>query len=314
MKTTIFFITLFQFFCFYSIFFPLYAESTASAKKEEKTVDFFYPTIDELNSSNFLFLQYQQDIQNSNKNYFKGKENEISFYKYIAKKDDSLISIASRCSIRQDTLATINSISESKEQIVGRTLFLPTCDGLYIPENPKNSFEILLSNEIKEFINNDTSKIKHKNESFYFVPQKKFSPLLRAYFLNPGMSPPLEKSILTSSYGMRISPVSGKWKMHKGIDLAAPRGSKVIACREGFVKHAITGNEIYGNYIILRHPNGMESLYAHLDTINVVKGQKVVTAQKLGTVGMTGLTTGPHLHFEISQNGSPLNPEKYLKK
>ena len=113
---------------------------------------------------------------------------------------------------------------------------------------------------------------------------------------------------------MRISPISGKWKIHKGIDLAAARGSRILACREGLVKLAAKGNPVYGNYVVLKHPNGMESLYANMDLISVEKNQKVTTGQTLGTVGTTGLSTGPHLHFEISQNGSPLNPENYLKK
>lgn len=284
--------------------------SPAEQEQEEP----FYPVIEELKSSNFLFDQYQQDVQNSNRSYFKGQEPEIFFYKYEAKAEDTFISIASRCSIRQDTLATINSISESKMLVAGKTILLPSSDGLYIPHKPVNSFEVLLANENAGFITESTLTVSYGGRDFYFLPQKKFSSSLRAYFLNPGMSMPLEKSILTSSYGMRVSPVSGKWKMHKGIDLAAARGSKILACREGFVKQAIKGNPVYGNYVIVRHPNGMESLYAHMDLINVAKDQKVVTGQTLGTVGMTGLTTGPHLHFEITQNGSSLNPENYLKK
>ncbi|WP_407396793.1 M23 family metallopeptidase [Treponema sp.] len=282
--------------------------------KAESAQDAFYPEIKELKSSNFLFDQYQQDIQAANKCYFKGIEPDVFFYKYKARKDDSIISVASRCSIRQDTLATINSIQESKEPIGGKTILLPSCDGLYIPLEPDNSFEVLLANEHSSDITETTVKVSCKGREFYFLPQKKFSMSLRAYFLNPGMSMPLEKSIMTSAYGMRVSPISGKWKMHKGIDLAAARGSRILACREGFVKQAVNGNPIYGNYVILRHPNGMESLYAHMDTVNVIKDQKVVTGQTLGTVGMTGLTTGPHLHFEITQNGSFLNPENYLKK
>ncbi|WP_318690341.1 M23 family metallopeptidase [Treponema sp.] len=294
----------------FSLFHPAMPPLHAEPDQEND----FFPIIEELKSSNFLFDQYQQDVQNANRSYFKGKDPDMSFYKYKAKQEDTLISVASRCSIRQDTLATINSLSESKEPIAGKTILLPASDGLYVPHKPDNSFEVLLANENSEFITENTLTVTYGNRNFYFLPQKKFSSSLRAYFLNPGMSMPLEKSILTSAYGMRVSPISGKWKMHKGIDLAAARGSKILACREGFVKRTEKGNPVYGNYLILRHPNGMESLYAHMDMIKVVKDQKVVTGQQLGTVGMTGLTTGPHLHFEITQNGSSLNPENYLKK
>lgn len=300
-------------FCLIFLFF-FFSPCFKFAFAEDYDTQQFIPEIEELSSLNFLFAQYQQDVQNANKNYYREKENELIFYRYKAKNDETLISIASRCSIRQDTLATINSISESKEIVAGKTLLLPSCDGLYIPLKPENSFELLLSSEQADNINEQTIKVKNGTREFYFLPQKKFSMSLRAYFLNPGMSMPLEKSVLTSAFGMRISPISGKWKIHKGIDLAAARGSRILACREGLVKLAAKGNPVYGNYVVLKHPNGMESLYAHMDLISVEKNQKVTTGQTLGTVGTTGLSTGPHLHFEISQNGSPLNPENYLKK
>lgn len=300
-------------FCLIFLFF-FFSPCFKFACAEDYDTQQFIPEIEELSSLNFLFAQYQQDVQNANKNYYREKENELIFYRYKAKNDETLISIASRCSIRQDTLATINSISESKEIVAGKTLLLPSCDGLYIPLKPENSFELLLSSEQADNINEQTIKVKNGTREFYFLPQKKFSMSLRAYFLNPGMSMPLEKSVLTSAFGMRISPISGKWKIHKGIDLAAARGSRILACREGLVKLAAKGNPVYGNYVVLKHPNGMESLYAHMDLISVEKNQKVTTGQTLGTVGTTGLSTGPHLHFEISQNGSPLNPENYLKK
>ncbi|MCI5830564.1 MAG: M23 family metallopeptidase [Treponema sp.] len=300
-------------FCLIFLFF-FFSPCFKFACAEDYDIQQFIPEIEELSSLNFLFAQYQQDVQNANKNYYREKENELIFYRYKAKNDETLISIASRCSIRQDTLATINSISESKEIVAGKTLLLPSCDGLYIPLKPENYFELLLSSEQADNINEQTIKVKNGTREFYFLPQKKFSMSLRAYFLNPGMSMPLEKSVLTSAFGMRISPISGKWKMHKGIDLAAARGSRILACREGLVKLAAKGNPVYGNYVVLKHPNGMESLYAHMDLISVEKNQKVTTGQTLGTVGTTGLSTGPHLHFEISQNGSPLNPENYLKK
>ena len=109
---------------------------------EQEPAEPFYPVIEELKSSNHLFAQYQQDVQNSNRSYFKGQKPEIFFYKYKTKQDETLISIASRCSIRQDTLATINSICESKEPIAGKNIMLPSSDGLFIPLKPDNSFEV----------------------------------------------------------------------------------------------------------------------------------------------------------------------------
>ena len=106
-------------FCLIFLFF-FFSPCFKFAFAEDYDTQQFIPEIEELSSLNFLFAQYQQDVQNANKNYYREKENELIFYRYKAKNDETLISIASRCSIRQDTLATINSISESKE-IVAET-------------------------------------------------------------------------------------------------------------------------------------------------------------------------------------------------
>ncbi|MCR5606875.1 MAG: M23 family metallopeptidase, partial [Treponema sp.] len=123
---------------------------------------------------------------------------------------------------------------------------------------------------------------------------------------------PLAKSVLTSPFGMRNSPISGKWKMHTGIDLAAPVGSEVYACKSGKVISCVVGNATFGNYIILQHDNKMTSVYAHLSKMFVSKGQMVSKGAHIANVGLTGMTTGPHLHFEIRVNGNPQDPGKLL--
>lgn len=274
-----------------------------------------FPQIPSLESRDFLFSQYQQEVQQSQKDFLRLKSSVPTFYSYKAKKDDTVFTVAARCSIWQETLSTLNSIENSGEILEGKTLVLPSANGLFIPESPNTSIEILLSNEHKEEISQEIfGQYKINGRIFYFVPGEKFSPAERAYFLNPGMSMPLEKSVLTSSYGKRQSPITGRWQFHKGIDLAAPEGAPVFACKSGTVKFIKQEDRIYGNHIIISHPGGMESLYAHLSELLVSEGETVSTGQKIGKVGTTGLSTGPHLHFEIKQNGSYLNPGKYLKQ
>ncbi|MGN0728604.1 M23 family metallopeptidase [Treponema sp.] len=273
-----------------------------------------FPEIPALESRDFLFSQYQQEVQESQKELFRENSAEPSFYSYKAKKGDSVITVAARCSIWQETLSTVNSIDTSSEPLEGKTIILPTANGLFIPENPNSSIEILLSNEHSEKISlGNSAAYKINGRLFFFIPGARFSPAERAYFLNPGMSMPLEKSILTSSYGKRKSPITGKWQFHRGIDLAAPEGTPVFACKSGTVKKIERGNRIYGNLIVLSHAGGLESYYAHLSAILTEEGSAVATGQKIGEVGSTGLATGPHLHFEIKQNGSAQNPEKFLK-
>jgi murein DD-endopeptidase MepM/ murein hydrolase activator NlpD len=101
---------------------------------------------------------------------------------------------------------------------------------------------------------------------------------------------------------------------HSGIDIAGPTGDVVVAAETGEVIFAelYEGEEAYGNLIIIEHPNGMQTWYAHLSTFAVSKEQKVEKGQIIGEVGATGQATGPHLHFEVRVNDEPLNPLLYL--
>ena len=114
--------------------------------------------------------------------------------------------------------------------------------------------------------------------------------------------------VLTSRYGSARS----RGTPHTGIDLAGPTGSTVNAADGGTVTFAGWKNS-YGNLIKIKHADGYETYYAHLSAICVSEGQQVCQGQKIGEVGNTGNSTGPHLHFEIRKDGNPLNPSDFLK-
>ncbi len=119
------------------------------------------------------------------------------------------------------------------------------------------------------------------------------------------------KGILTSSFGMRVSPITGVNIMHSGIDIGASAGSNVIAAASGEILQASYMGG-YGNAVLIYHGGGLATLYAHLSGFAVQTGQKVKQGQIIGYVGSTGFTTGPHLHFEVRVNGAPVNPYKYF--
>lgn len=120
------------------------------------------------------------------------------------------------------------------------------------------------------------------------------------------------KGQISSRFGMRVHPISHTPKFHKGIDIAAPMGSPVQSAKGGRVVSA--GYEGgYGNCVVIDHGNGVQTRYAHLSQINVRPGDTVQTGQQIGKVGSTGASTGPHLHFEVSQNGRPVDPEAIIK-
>jgi murein DD-endopeptidase MepM/ murein hydrolase activator NlpD len=118
---------------------------------------------------------------------------------------------------------------------------------------------------------------------------------------------------VTSKFGQRFHPVLKRWKLHTGIDLRVPSGSKIVAANAGVVLIA-KYNVAYGNYVVIDHGGGISTLYAHNKKLLVSAGQTVKRGQVITYSGSTGYSTGPHLHFEYRINGEYQNPLDYLKK
>lgn len=117
---------------------------------------------------------------------------------------------------------------------------------------------------------------------------------------------------VTAGFGERLDPFSGEGAFHAGIDIAAPEGTPVRAAADGIVLHAGPGEAGYGNDVIIDHGSGIATKYAHLRRIFVVEGQEVKQGQVIGSVGMSGRATGPHLHYEVLVHETPVNPAKFL--
>ncbi len=116
---------------------------------------------------------------------------------------------------------------------------------------------------------------------------------------------------ITSGFGYRIYPFTGEKKMHDGLDIATARGTTIIAPAEGIV--TFVGTEgTYGKMLLVNHGYGLVTCYGHCSEIFVKPGQKVKRGEKIAAVGDTGISTGPHLHYEVRVNGVPVDPENYL--
>jgi murein DD-endopeptidase MepM/ murein hydrolase activator NlpD len=116
---------------------------------------------------------------------------------------------------------------------------------------------------------------------------------------------------ISSSYGMRIDPINHTESLHPGQDIAAKAGTPVVAAAAGTVTHAGPAGT-YGNLVTIKHANGLETRYAHLSSVDVQKGAEVTPGTPIGKVGSTGRSTGPHLHFEVREDGKLRDPATYL--
>jgi murein DD-endopeptidase MepM/ murein hydrolase activator NlpD len=122
---------------------------------------------------------------------------------------------------------------------------------------------------------------------------------------------PLEGKI-TSPFGLRIHPISGQQRFHAGIDIAAATGTPIYSAFDGRVIYA-GYDQWNGNYLKIQHENNIMTVYCHCEALNVKKGDTVRAGNKVATVGSTGSSTGPHLHFELRINNVSYDPQNALK-
>lgn len=270
----------------------------------------FFPKIVSLNTKDVFFKQYLQDSQKNYTQLAIGKPISLTIYQYTTTETDDLLFLASRFNIPYETLALLNGLAFIDSPIKNKTLFIPSCPGIFLPKTPRSPLEFILKNRYPV---GDGIVFFLEDKEFTFVAGGKLTPTERSFFLDSSMIPPLTKGIITSSYGIRINPFSGKKSFHNGIDIGAPEGTPVFACKSGILLKS--GNDtVYGLYVIIQHDNNMQSIYGHLSEILPLNDKLIFKGEKIGEVGNTGLSTGPHLHFEIRVGGVPKNPSSLLKR
>jgi murein DD-endopeptidase MepM/ murein hydrolase activator NlpD len=210
------------------------------------------------------------------------------------------------------SVATLNRFEKRLESSpIPQQILLPTVKGIFVAEEPQNDLEWLIASARNE----EGIPVTVLGNAFRFIPNGEFSSTEWTFFLDikGDFSFPLEKYRLTSSFGPRVNPVTGRYGIHRGMDLAAPTGTAVFATRRGRVSE-IGNNAVYGIYITVEHADNWTSLYGHLSKVETEKGKTVASGELIGRVGSTGQSTGPHLHFELRKDGKALDPSSYLKR
>lgn len=263
----------------------------------------------------------------------------ISFRKYRVLNRDSISKIAKIFQLNEDTIILNNNLKKASDLKAGDVLIIPNQDGKIIPVKQNDSI-YKISNRYgiswKKIVDcNNLSDTTIKPGMKLFIPEAKLTEYERQKFYhlsnkqetngiknknikeknnnsnaNPILSWPV-KGRITSYYGLRNDPITLVKDFHTGLDIKGNKNDPVHAAKSGTV--SCTGwSKIYGNFILIKHESNMITMYGHLNRIDVKKGDLVRSGSVIGAVGTSGRTTGPHLHFEVSQNGKRINPLKFL--
>ncbi len=292
-----------------------------SQSQNDQTI-FNYESTDEVISEENIgdwVDEHDQDIFDNAVNPFTTVKKDIKkvafeHSRYRVASGDSLWSISKKFNISIDSIISLNQITSPRGLAVNSKLLIPQMSGIYHKVKKNDSlFKISKAYGVK------LEKIKHYNElggylqvgKTLFVPGGKYSRFQKDYIFGNIFIAPV-KGVLTSTYGFRIHPIKRLRLFHTGIDIAKNMGDRVRAAADGVVVQA-NFNGGYGKYIKIKHSIGYETAYAHLSVLWVKPGQRVKKGQFLGRVGNTGVSTGPHLHFEVKHNGKFVSPLRFVK-
>ena len=242
----------------------------------------------------------------------KDENTDISknYYNYKVKKGETLASIAKTLGVRADQVAASSGIKTYDSLKPGQNLIIPEKKGvIYTLKKGETlagvaEYYSVSIDDIRENNSKDLDIDMPSAGTIVFLPNARVPVMQRAWIL-----PAFGR--LTSRFGRRRHPFYGYYQKHTGIDIGISYAN-VKASRSGEVIFAGSlGN--YGNAVIIKHAGGYKTLYAHLSRIYVKSGAKIVQGGRIALSGNTGMSTGPHLHFEIIKDGRPINPLRFVR-
>ena len=242
----------------------------------------------------------------------------VSFQEYVVKSGDTISSISQKFGLSNiSTLIAINQIDNVRFLPAGKRLQVPSIDGLIHSVADGETLEGLsvkyrVTVEDLLDVNDMDSAVLNVGDKL-FIPGAKLDNKSLQKAMGEVFAWPITASWrLSSAFGNRSDPFTGVLSYHTGIDMACPQGTEIKAAMSGTV--AVSGwSNVFGNYVIIKHIDGYQTLYGHMSKIYAKKGKFVSQGTVIGLVGSTGYSTGPHLHFTVYKNGKLVNPMSVLK-
>lgn len=263
------------------------------------------------------YIEYQDyatlPLPSTNKISPSFEKLEVSTYR--VENGETLGKIARKFNLSLGTLISFNKINDVRKVRSGSEIRIPSSDGVIYTVVKGDSLE-----GISKRYQSDINKICDYNNlssEVIQIGQQLFLPgvSIDSYTLDKALGRlflPPTKGRLTSGFGYRADPFTGRQTMHNGLDIANVIGTPITASKDGKVVYVDNRPKGYGNVVILKHNDGYQTLYAHMNTITVKTDEWVSQGQKIGTMGSSGRSTGPHLHFSIFKNNIPQNPLNYV--
>jgi murein DD-endopeptidase MepM/ murein hydrolase activator NlpD len=239
----------------------------------------------------------------------KAKQGAPVITRHAVASGECLWNIARKYKVRMETIVAMNDLPSARYLRPGQILEVPDTDGTYVKLKRGDTVSGICKKydvELTDLVNANPGVNVHALQ----VGQKLFIPGSGALAQLFRFAWPVHGRI-SGRYGMRIHPIYGRRMMHTGMDIAAPYGTSIRAALGGRVKF-VGWKGGYGKTVIIEHANGYETLYGHCSKILVNTGQTVKKGERIAKVGSTGVSNGPHVHFEVKKGGKRTNPESML--
>jgi murein DD-endopeptidase MepM/ murein hydrolase activator NlpD len=244
------------------------------------------------------------------------KSNAVFYDSHTVQSGDNISSLAISFGLNQDTIISVNKITNTRLLQINRVLRIPNQDGILhnvargetlaaIAEKYKVEQEAIITA-------NELFSTNLRSGTDLFIPGAKLD-WTRLQEINGELFIWPVNGAITSPYGYRRDPFGGsRRQFHSGLDIRGSTGTPIRAAMSGRVSQTGYDNTL-GNYVVISHHSGYRTLYAHMSVIRTRTGAYVAQGERIGDVGSTGWSTGPHLHFTVYKNGVTINPRTLMR-